>query len=468
MISSRNALASLENALAEIRRSEDGIAAALRSKTDEAARLRILRANSYKALAEVRLDSIRQGEVVDQIDTSEREALRILEQRTNRLGEVGRLRETVRQALDAAEKDRLEKVDMVESVLRKIDDLDDRVEKELESDKEWLSQKGTRERAVGVAKAADEKASGWERDLQEKGAPYRDDPLFMYLWNNGFGTSRYAAGFLARFFDRRIAHLIDFEAARRDYHTLNQMPTRLREHAKFVTAAAESESRTLEQIERRALEKSGIVDLEKALQQVHEAVTKAETLIAELTARFNQLEQEQKGLVDEKADADYQRAVGAVAEHFEREDFQRLLNDARMTRNREDDNIIRQIEAADEKIALSESQIEEARQAALDLARRRGELEQSRDRFYRSGYDDPLGGFNNGDVIGEVLGGILAGAARGRRLDDIFDTGFQPGRRSRGGFGGGIQFPSGPVQGPWTGGGSSGGRGGGFRTGGGF
>lgn len=468
MISARNALGSLENALAEIRRKEDVISATLRTKTDEAARLRLVRANSYKALAEVRLDAIRQGEVVGQIDMSEREALRILEQRANRLGEIAKLRETVRQELGAAEKDRLDKVDVVEAMLHKIDALDDRVEKELESDKEWVGQKGSWERAVGVAKAADEKASGWEKDLEEKGTPYRDDPLFMYLWNNGFGTSRYAGGFLARFFDRRIAHLINFETARRDYHTLNQMPARLREHADYVTAAADTESRILEQIERRALEKDGIVDLEKALQQAHEAVEKAEALIADLNARFNQLELEQKELVDEKADADYQRAVAAAAEHFEREDFRRLLDDARSTRSREDDNVIRQIEATDEKIALSESQIEEARQAALELARRRTELEQSRDRFYQSGYDDPMGGFNNGDMIGEVIGGILAGAARGGRLDDIFDTGFRPGRRSRGGLGGGIQSPSGPIQGPWTGGGSYSGRGGGFRTGGGF
>lgn len=119
-----------------------------------------------------------------------------------------------------------------------------------------------------------------------------------------------------------------------------------------------------------------------------------------------------------------------------------------------------------------ESQIAEARQAIVRLSERRAELENSRDRFYRSGYDNPIGGFSNGDAIGEVIGGILAGALESGQLGDLFDVGYRQRRRPhRGNLGGALRLPS---SGPWTAGGTIGSwprgrsRPGGFRTTGGF
>ncbi len=127
MISARNALSRLENALAKLRRDEGSIATVLRNLTDEAARLRLERVDSYKALAEVRIDSIRDGELVGHIDSAEQAALSILDRRASRLGELAKQRERVRKELDRAEKDRLKKVDQVKKALKQIDDLDAKI-----------------------------------------------------------------------------------------------------------------------------------------------------------------------------------------------------------------------------------------------------------------------------------------------------------------------------------------------------
>lgn len=84
--------------------------------------------------------------------------------------------------------------------------------------------------------AAERKAAQAERDLEAKRRPYEADPLFMYLWNRGFGTPRYQAIPLVRYFDRKVARHIGFDDARRNYAMLVELPVRLREHAERLRA----------------------------------------------------------------------------------------------------------------------------------------------------------------------------------------------------------------------------------------
>lgn len=85
---------------------------------------------------------------------------------------------------------------------------------------------------------ADEKAAQAEADREEKRRPYEADPLFMYLWKQRYGTREYRASNLVRFFDRKVAHLVDFETARINYAMLMELPDRLREHADRMKASA--------------------------------------------------------------------------------------------------------------------------------------------------------------------------------------------------------------------------------------
>lgn len=84
--------------------------------------------------------------------------------------------------------------------------------------------------------AAEGKAAQAERNLEGKRKPYEADPLFMYLLDRGFGTPRYQAIPLVRYFDRKVARYIGFEDARRDYAVLVELPVRLREHAERLRA----------------------------------------------------------------------------------------------------------------------------------------------------------------------------------------------------------------------------------------
>ena len=46
---------------------------------------------------------------------------------------------------------------------------------------------------VSVADESLRKTQQAEEDREQKGKPYRDDPLFMYLWERGYNTRNYRA-----------------------------------------------------------------------------------------------------------------------------------------------------------------------------------------------------------------------------------------------------------------------------------
>ncbi len=87
-----------------------------------------------------------------------------------------------------------------------------------------------------MLEAAEAKAAQAERDFQEKRQPYESDPIFMYLWRRKFGTPDYRARGLTRYLDRKVARLIEFDGARRNYAVLTELPVRLREHADRLRA----------------------------------------------------------------------------------------------------------------------------------------------------------------------------------------------------------------------------------------
>jgi len=81
-----------------------------------------------------------------------------------------------------------------------------------------------------IIRNAEEKLAQAEADRDNKRRPYEADPLFMYLWRRRFGTRDYAARSFVRSLDRKVAHLIGFEAARVNYAMLLELPDRMREH----------------------------------------------------------------------------------------------------------------------------------------------------------------------------------------------------------------------------------------------
>jgi len=463
MIAPQQVRTQIDQTIATLRREEQDVATRLAALAEEIARHEAEEAETFRTLARLRLDQLHQGEVTERLDAAERAALGVLAAKRARLAEIkaeqkamaGR-RADAETARDAAE----EALDAAEARLAA---LADATEAKLEGTQEWQALAETAHAARAVAEAADAKADRAEADRDQKAAAYRDDPLFLYLWERGYGTSDYRAMTLVRFFDGKVARLIGFHDARESYYRLHEIPRRLRAHAERQAEAAEAAATALAEHERAALEAEGADALEAEIEACEKAVLEAGAEVSRLGEEADALAREAAALLDPEGDPALAEALAGLARSMERAGLPRLAADAAATTGPEDDAAVARLEtiAADRGRATRE--VAEARERQSSLTDRLHELEAERRRFRQKGYGAPGGGFDNGELIGHLLGGILAGAIRSGALGDALKGGYRRSRRGRSGFGGGIRVGSG--------GGIRVGRrsgGGGFRTGGGF
>ncbi len=467
MISASKALSSIEQAILGVRRDEDRLTAMLTSATEDAARLRGQQTEAYRALARLKLDALARDEVVGRLDSAESAARDALQKRKAALDEIAGNRAELVTAMATAEKARDAAADQLEKAMNAVEAQAGRTRDRLAGDSAAIEQTRLASEADATAAAAAEKASQAEADRDEKRKPYDDDALFSYLWSRGYGTAKYDAGPIVRFFDAKVARLVDYDTARPNYYMLNEIPLRLRDHATRLEQAAAAAHAETEAFERRALEADGIVKLEAAVTAATEAHDKADAAVEELEAKLAALDERQATLLDGSKDPSMTTAIEGLAAAIAREDLSALYKEAMATATPEDEKIVKVLRDIEPKLERREAEAEEVRKAAVELARKRAELEASRDNFHRSGYSDPRGQFADGALIGSIITSVLQGAMSSKNLNDALGKGFSVRKppHGTGSFGGGLRFPSHPSRPSMP----SSPRGhGGFRTGGRF
>ena len=444
MITSRQALSQLEQAILGVRRDEDRLTAMLKSATEETARLRARQAEAYKALARLRLDELQANKVTGDLDTAERDALAIVDKGRMALAAIAGKRATLVDAIAAGEKTLDDHADRLEKAIDAVDDLADRTKARLADDKAWLAARDKVTSTEAMAAASAEKADQADKDLAEKRKPYDADPLFSYLWKRGYGTSAYRAGFLARYVDRKVAKLVDYDKARPNYYMLTEIPVRLRDHATRLHEAIAAAKSALVALERKALEADGIAPLEAKAAAADDARKAFAAELDGMKAELAALDKEQEALLDPAGDHSLSKAIDGLATAIAREDLAALHKEALKTPTPEDERIVATLREIEPALRRREAEAEEVRKTAVALGKKRVELEASRASFHREGYDDPRGRFSNGPDIGSVIGGVLGGMLSSGNLNDAFGRGWSsPSRGSGSTFGGGIRFPSG-------------------------
>lgn len=475
MFTGRDALLSVEQAISKVRADEGRLDGALRSAMEEAARLRHQEAEGLRTLARVRLDSMAHQRTIRDLDTTERRALALVENHRRALEAFARRRERAQAALDTAEAEQHDRDQDLAHALEALDEQRHRTAERITSEPSWQAARAAVDGAEQIAANAAEKAALAEADLGAKRKPYEDDPLFMYLWNRKHGQAEDRRSAFVRFFDRKVARLIGYQGARANYAMLQDIPTRLREHAGSKLADATAARDRLAAIERQALVADGIEALEARGETAEASVQAGEEAIVKITAELQEIEVDQQRALGAGDEAVPGGAVDLLARALEGEDLRRLHEEAARTPTRADDQAIASIEAARAGYQRADQTIARIRTEIHELARRRTELEGARDRARRVGYDDPRGTFGGQDAIGAVIGGILGGILRGGDLDRVFRDNYRaPVPRADPEFGRRGRAPSWPRPrggggaGTLGGSGARGGGGSGWRTGGRF
>src|SRR5690606_22408878 len=247
-----------------------------------------------------------------------------------------------------------------------------------------------------------------ERDRDEKGKPYRDDTLFMYLWEAGYGTASYRANNLIRYFDGLVANVVGFQKARPNFAMLNEIPLRLREHAERQIENARQAEAELEAMEMAAIDTAGGGPMRDAMEAAQQRI---EALDAEIVAMEDRRDEaaQQLGQLSQGGDPAFEGALAELATALGREDIQTLLAEARRTRTGQDDMIVAQIDDARARAKEEEEETREQNERLKTLASRRRELEDIQWEFKKQRFDDPRSTFRDDKLVGDVFNDFLRG-----------------------------------------------------------
>ncbi len=492
MISGRQTLATIDSSIEELR---GAIATTAQQIEERNSRLLALQQESlqkYQELSRLRVELYRgdgQGAGGSDIGKTVRNLLaRRRDEQQKISDELAALR-LRRDSLDGQRQELAEKVDAAAKV---VDTAEKKTQDRLQLDPAYQEQlKQTRE-TERMLKHATSKAEQWQEELAQKGKPYQDDPLFMYLWNRRFATVEYQASGLSRWLDTKVAKIINYPVARVNYSKLQEIPRRLREHAEDVEQEAGRQFEALKMLDTKAREEDGIPALEATLDQEEARLAAIDEQIAGALDEQQQLEQQQAAY-HAGQDRLFHQAVEFVTSELQRDDLQKLRYQAYATPFPEDDLVVSQLldlEAQEQDVQHS---ISELTQMNRQQQNRLLDMESLRTKFKRNRLDGAGVGFSDPAVIVSMLGNLVNGVMSSRAFWELLeqqrrmrrrqaDPGFGSGGFGRGtiwgsgmrfpGSGGGLSFPGGGVFGGGInfpgGGGHTSGGGGGFRTGGGF
>ena len=226
--------------------------------TSRLGRLRIEEVEQFRKLARFRLGEMNAGHMTARLDKAHQVVQAFLEHHKHALAELESGLEQLKHSQQKLEQQRESRINARDQAVEEFQRQLEKSKEKLEQDEGYRRQQEKTVRAAEVTRRAGEKASQSEADLASKGTPYQEDSLFMYLWQRRYMTPDYRANRIIRSLDDWVARLIDYKENRADYHMLNELPVRLREHADQAAEEAERQQQALLALERQAAEKDGL------------------------------------------------------------------------------------------------------------------------------------------------------------------------------------------------------------------
>ncbi|MDR1826994.1 MAG: hypothetical protein LBR29_01545 [Methylobacteriaceae bacterium] len=466
----------LAEASANRKRAEQTVESATRELTD----LQTREAESFKSLAQVRMDVIKSTPIVSTLLVAEQETKRKMEAFETLSDRLQKQRAEAEAKLKQLAEQRTKSLEQVEAARKDIKSLRESTRARLEPDPQWHQLFADDDRLVEQVSGAEQKMDDSRRDWDSKSKSYLADDLFMYLWNRGYGTRDYQAGRFTRWGDSFVARTIGYDKARQGFYWLNEIPKRVGDYLANLTQELDAHQIMLETRFHQELEKDGVIPLEKNLEQ---AVRQRDALQKAIHDQENAM-QAIDTQIEQLMSGDHPQGPKAMASDLavalKREDLRSLYNEAMKSPTPEDERIVETISKLRMRLMDLQKRLPAQTTSLQTLRNREAQLRAARDAMYQ--YDWSGGSFLNAAVIQAILDGLITGTRTSRDLESAMRQGYRRTRRRNddwgggswggglggggGGWGGGLGGGGGFGGGGFSGGGGFGG--GGFRTGGGF
>jgi chromosome segregation ATPase len=461
---------------------------------DETRRLEV-----YSALARLRLDEFVAGTVSRDLGIVEQQAKAKYDTFKQHCARIQKERGALEKDIAQVESQRSAIVREIGTSLDEIAALKNGVRERLMGDESWTKSEAQTHALEAKLTAAKGKAQAREAERASKSQPYLDDKLFKYLFDRHYGTAQYRGGTLTRWGDNFVARTIHYEAARRNFTLLNELPERLREHLNGLEHALEAQRKALAKRYRDEMVNAGIVPLEQKLGKQRADLESTEKTGQTLQDKLTQNHKSYHDLTEGDAGDGLNAVLAMTATALQKTGLAALEKRARETDTPEDDRLVNELADLNSRIAEERNHLEEPREKLRTIGKLTAELAMAIDGIRKTYSGDAS--FSGGDTpIIALIEGILDGTGEydslraylkkhyvpprsesssssgGKSFWDLLadlDTGSGSSRRSRDfdTSSGSSRSSSSSSGGGFGGGGfSSGGKsgGGGFKTGGGF
>ncbi|HHG89727.1 MAG TPA: hypothetical protein ENJ90_04505 [Devosia sp.] len=448
-LSGPQALRSLDDAIRDIRREESDIGKRLSRSTERLAKIQETEAEMYRKLARVRLDPEVQSQIEGRLSRAENRARQVIKEHASQLGKAEKQIKQLDEAIAVLARKRSAALESVDDAQAKLFALSSKIASTVTKDPDYANLRARADELQAVANESLKKTRQAEADQETKGKPYREDPLFMYLWEAGYGTRNYKANNLVRWLDSKVARLVDYRNARANFSMLNEIPLRLREHADRQIALAEEAEEQLDALEDRAVEKAGGGPIKRALQKAQEELERIDLEMLEAEDKRDNLSEEFSALA-EGGNPTFSKAVGELASALAGQDIKNLVAMARKSATRQDDAIVAKIDDARTRQKDEEDETRELNARLKVLAQRRRELEDIQWEFKKSRFDDPRSTFRKDELVGDLLSEFLKGAITASNYWGQWQRS-QNWKAGTSDWGGGIGLPRSGRRSPWSG-----------------
>ncbi|MEP7240897.1 MAG: hypothetical protein ABI697_08435 [Devosia sp.] len=402
------ALTSVDEALRDIRREEDDIVRRLGRGTEIVGKLRLQEGELFRQLLAMRLEQGSRAALSAEIAAAEATAGEALDQHTRDLSSAEAALQSLDDEIAKLQEDRARLQAGAAERDAQLRALAARARPRLVTDVAYARTLEASRTLSAAAELASRKVAQAEASRERNGRPYRDDPLFMYLWEKGYGARTYRASALVGWLDGRIARLIGFEGARANFVALNDIPLRLRDHASQLQQQAQAAALEIAAVESEAVDTAGGGAAREGLR---EAVTGIDAIDHAVMQREDQRDDAIKSIRElaQGSQPGYANAMRMFSGVIERGELRVLLAEARATPKGQDPTLVQQLDDIRRRARDEDEEVRGQRARLKTLASRRRDLEDLRAELKALGFDNPQSQFGDDDLVGDALNVFLRG-----------------------------------------------------------
>ncbi len=235
-----------------------------------------------------------------------------------------------------------------------------------------------------------------ERECAEKLPAYEDSKLFRYLIERGFGTGAYEKRGLIRRLDRWVASLVDFQASKRSYNFLRATPELLRSE---IARRRDLFNAIMQEVEQRRDAVEAELGLDEILERGDRLGTDRDALVEQLSvqsAALDGLRQEHLTL-ETHTDGFYAQALERLRASLDSAGPRALERVARRTPDHRDDDLVEDLDDADERLDDLQDDLKQADRAARLAEERVRSLEALVTRYRSQNFDSGSSYFDDFD-----------------------------------------------------------------------